>query len=126
MILMTKAKDWIDKRTDGVVAKAFNLSYCIRIGMCKKNKFGAAAEMHQREVRAQHGGNNSAQSNGRASTTVFHMHAYMRFIMYACKYIHEPCLADRGGGATGHAMPQHCAALRLRGGLVCRCRRGHV
>ena len=33
---MTKAKDWIDKRADGVVAKAFNLSYCIRIGMCKK------------------------------------------------------------------------------------------
>ena len=33
---MTKAKEWIDKRTDGVVAKAFNLSYCIRIGMCKK------------------------------------------------------------------------------------------
>ena len=31
MILMTKAKDWIDKRTDGVVAKAFNFSYCIRI-----------------------------------------------------------------------------------------------
>ena len=36
MILMTNAKDWIDKRTDGVVAKAFNFSYCIRIGMCKK------------------------------------------------------------------------------------------
>ena len=40
MILMTKAKDWIDKRTDGVVAKAFNLSYCIRIGMCKKTNLG--------------------------------------------------------------------------------------
>ena len=66
---MTKAKNWIDKRTDGVVAKAFNLSYCIRIGMCKKS--GIAAEMHQRDVRAQHGGNNTAQSNGRASTTVF-------------------------------------------------------
>ena len=40
MILMARAKDWIDKRTDGVVAKAFNLSYCIRIGMCNKTSLG--------------------------------------------------------------------------------------
>ena len=40
MILMTKAKDWIDKRTDGVVAKAFYSYYCIMIwGLSRKSEW---------------------------------------------------------------------------------------